>query len=305
MENVLFLHEEEKITSKKRKATELVTDTSTTKYTCSRCDLSLPASSYSTNKRKQYERKKLTFLTCSSCTVQLVQNDEQEKKQAKEQRHQQKVPSTLQTSSSIVGNTKDPSLLYIANPLQAPIVHDARTYFQSLGVSFQILLGPIEGWRTVAKLAVRCVFKQRALGNTPKNGGGNLGNKGKSSGKDEKMTTTRTAVTSIGLFQPGSHMVLPGSACCPAHHPSINRAAKVVEETLRQLDIHGYVEGSGCDDRDASDYRCFLKYLLLAVERKTKKVQLTLVWNTHHEGNAEGDRYLHTDIQSVFTDVIS
>ena len=273
---------EDQTTSKKRKATAVdsgnpdVVDTFATNYICSQCDLSLPASSFSKTKRNQYERKKLTSLTCSSCTVQMVQNDEREMKQAKEQRLQQKVPATQQTSSLVVGNSKDPSLLYIANPLQAPIVHDARTYFQSLGVSFQVHLGPIQGWRTVAKLAVRCVFKQRVE---------NQGNQD----KDKKWTTTRTAVTSVGLFQPGSHVVLPGSSCSPAHHPSINQAAKVVEDTLQQLDIHGYVEGTGCDDRDAAEHRCFLKYLLLAVERKTKKVQLTLVWNTHHEDNAEGD----------------
>ena len=276
---------EKQPTSKKRKTTDEldssgpdVETSATAYYTCSRCDLSLPASSYSKTKLNQYERKKLSSLTCTSCTVQMVQNDEREMKQAKEQRLQQKVTATQQPSSSlVVGNSKDPSLLYIADPLQAPIVYDARTYFQSLGVSFHVHLGPIQGWRTVAKLAVRCVFKQH---------GKNQRNNDKGT---ESCHTTRTAITSIGLFQPGSHMVLPGSSYSPAHHPSINQAAKMVETILQQLNIHGYVEGTGCDDQDSMDHRCFLKYLLLAVERKTTKVQLTLVWNTHHEGNVEGD----------------
>jgi hypothetical protein len=80
---------------------------------------------------------------------------------------------------------KDPSVEFLQNPLQAPLVKEAKRFFASLGCPFRVHLGPTRGWRTLAKLSVR--------GTPPV----------------------------IGLFAPGTHKVLP-MADSVAHHPAIN-----------------------------------------------------------------------------------
>lgn len=108
----------------------------------------------------------------------------------------------------------DPSSQYLASPKSAPIVRKAKSYFQSLNYAdFGIHVGPkMEGWRTVAKLAVR-----------PDKEGGKV---------------------SIGLFAPNSHDLIPVPHC-RAHHPSINAAVAALERTCHVLDVKAFDETTG------------------------------------------------------------
>lgn len=157
------------------------------------------------------------------------------------------------TKKSMKGKKlSDPSLLYITNPLQAPMVETAKNFFRSKKYSqFIVHVGPINGWRTVAKLAVR---GYKSNSNT-------IG--------DPQATGRIVANKCIGLFEPGSHEVVP---CfdSPVHHPSINSVAKLVEEALILMNATGYRE-----DTDSGLFR----YLLFSVQTVTNKVQLTFVIN--------------------------
>eukprot|EP01041_Mallomonas_annulata_P003639 gene3639-7255_t len=135
----------------------------------------------------------------------------------------------------------DPSTLYLKNPLKAPLVRECKAFFQDLGLRIQVHIGPKMGWRTVAKMAVRA-SQDKVDGWSP---------------------------IKIGLFKPGSHQVVECSNS-PVHHPSINRCILEVERVCNLCHIIAYDEATGTGQ---------LRYLLLAVERSTGKVQLTLVWN--------------------------
>lgn len=76
-------------------------------------------------------------------------------------------------------------------------------------------------------------------------------------------------VPTLGLFQVHSHDLHPIPECT-VHHPAINAAANVVQATLRSSSIRAYDEYSGKGD---------LRYALLTAERRSGKVQCTLVWN--------------------------
>lgn len=108
--------------------------------------------------------------------------------------------------------SQDPSMLYIAAPLKAPTVLDARRHF-SQHFDFQVHVGPLEGWRTSCKLAVRA-----------SRGG-----------------------PQIGLFAPGSHEVCSVTDC-PAHHPSINKAVSIVSRACASSGVKGYDEQQGSGD---------------------------------------------------------
>ena len=113
------------------------------------------------------------------------------------------------------------------------MIREAQKCFSELKCSFKITLGPTQGWRTLAKLAVR--------GTPP----------------------------AIGLFAPGTHKVLPMTTC-RAHHPSINVAVNLITKICLKLNVPGYdgVNPGG------------LSYIMFAVERNTRKVQLSLIWNS-------------------------
>ncbi len=93
------------------------------------------------------------------------------------------------------------------------------------------MVGRLYGWRTKAKLAIRGGFKN------PK----------------------------IGLFRSGTHDVEPIPDCL-AHHPSINRAVRVLEEAIREEKIFIYDEKKG-----------ILRYVQCFVDLATEKVQLSLI----------------------------
>lgn len=74
---------------------------------------------------------------------------------------------------------------------------------------------------------------------------------------------------SIGLFKAGTHEVFD-LIDCPLHHPSINQALQIIRETLSHISLEPYNE---------TKISGLLRYLQFVVERKTGKVQLTLVIN--------------------------
>ena len=68
---------------------------------------------------------------------------------------------SIMHKGKITFSKNDPSMRYIQNPRKAPIVKSAIRFFQhhptfqSHNRNFQLVLGPLVGWRTVSKLAVR------------------------------------------------------------------------------------------------------------------------------------------------------
>ncbi|CAM9317158.1 unnamed protein product, partial [Chrysoparadoxa australica] len=73
----------------------------------------------------------------------------------------------------------------------------------------------------------------------------------------------------LGLYRAGSHDVMP-IPDCRVHHPAINEAARVLTAACMKCKITGY--------RPAADDG-MLRYVQASVERRSGKVQLTLVWN--------------------------
>lgn len=142
----------------------------------------------------------------------------------------------------------DPSLQYFKDPTNTPIIQSARKFFAStrfnLDIPYQVHLGPTEGWRSVAKLAVR----------------------GSSRVEDNNRIVTNK---SIGLFGANSHIIIP-CLNSPVHHPAINIVGKIVEEGCVVNKITGY--------REATDSG-LIRYLLLSVELSSNKVQVTFVVN--------------------------
>lgn len=134
----------------------------------------------------------------------------------------------------------DPSLQYIDVPTKTPIVDEARSFFKSIAVPFEVHCGPVTGWRSVAKLAVR--------------------------GCKESGIITKNC---IGLFAPKSHDIIP---CLHSvvHHHSINFVVRLLEDVLIEKSITGY--------REETD-KGLLRYLLFAVELSSEKVQITFVLN--------------------------
>jgi tRNA/tmRNA/rRNA uracil-C5-methylase (TrmA/RlmC/RlmD family) len=187
---------------------------------------------------------------------------------------------------------EDPSLQYLQDPTKAPLVRAARQFFASAlhnskdttfrsannnNSSFAVHVRDVVGWRTVAKLAVR----NKAC-HTAKKGGGSCHN--------NNQTTRRRQQLTIGLFEPGTHNVIPMVpddddididdivvvvGC--AHHAAITAAIRVVQRVARQLGIVPYDEvvtaGTGQ-----------LRHVALAVQRHSQRVQCTLVWNNTNDG---------------------
>ncbi len=73
----------------------------------------------------------------------------------------------------------------------------------------------------------------------------------------------------IGLFKRGTHEVvsIPG---CLVHHPRVNQTVHLVKEAMKAHRIEPYQEESG---------RGLIRYIQVAIHRKTAQPQLTLVVN--------------------------
>lgn len=75
----------------------------------------------------------------------------------------------------------------------------------------------------------------------------------------------------IGLFREGTHHV-QAIPHCRVHHPSINKATALIKRWIATENVTVYDESTGCGD---------LRYLVIAVDRATERVQLTVVINAH------------------------
>lgn len=73
----------------------------------------------------------------------------------------------------------------------------------------------------------------------------------------------------IGLFKKGSHEVVP-IPDCPLHHLAINKAYTVVRQLMIEMKIPAYDEEKGTG---------LIRYLQFVVERKSRRVQLTITIN--------------------------
>ncbi|KAL9186539.1 hypothetical protein ACHAXT_005777 [Thalassiosira profunda] len=182
-----------------------------------------------------------------------------------------KAPATKDRGSN---RQKDPSMQYIENPTEAPIVQAAQRYFRSLDAEFPVHVGPLDGWRTVAKLAVR---------------------------PDPASATPKVA---IGLFMPQSHELL-SVPHCRAHHPSINAAVRAVTRACHDVGVVPYQEtgegvskeGEGAGEATVETGSGQLRYVAINVARENGAVQLTLVWNSQPPGEEKPKRKLGGDIE--------
>ncbi|CAM9562748.1 unnamed protein product [Scytosiphon promiscuus] len=73
----------------------------------------------------------------------------------------------------------------------------------------------------------------------------------------------------LGLYSSGSHDVV-GIPECQVHHPSVNLAVEALQESTKKIGVTGFRQENLDGD---------LRYVQMAVERTSGKVQLTLVWN--------------------------
>lgn len=176
-----------------------------------------------------------------------LRNARKRRRLKNDKKHTGSAPQSQRQSDSKPGQIsagEDPSLRYLASPLNAPVVQRAIQFFRNHPAqssdTFDVIVGPTTGWRTVAKLAVRL-----------------------SSG-----------CLRIGLFAPGTHDLLEIPQC-PAHHSRINSAVQVLQKKCRQLDIPPYSEKTGLGN---------LRHVLINVDRATGQQQITLVWKENdHE----------------------
>lgn len=81
----------------------------------------------------------------------------------------------------------------------------------------------------------------------------------------------RAANPKLGLFEAGNHQVV-SIPNCVVHHPAINAVAGWLRNELRDLRIAPYSEQA---------HAGVLRYVQLAVERATERVQVMLVGNCH------------------------
>jgi tRNA/tmRNA/rRNA uracil-C5-methylase (TrmA/RlmC/RlmD family) len=164
----------------------------------------------------------------------------------------------------------DPSMKYIHDPMNAPIVQAAKKFFKTIMLpnnnEFRIHVGPLDGWRTVAKLAVRAASS--------------------SSSSSPSTTNNPKAKVAIGLFLPKSHTLLPVPNC-RAHHPSINHAVACIEKACHDAGVVPYQESIILADdttihsKKENDEKGTgqLRYVAINIARESGAAQITLVWN--------------------------
>ena len=242
-------------------------------YACNDCNLQLPSDSFSKSQINKLEHNKVTSIKCAACTAaQVLRIDGPGKKKALEV-----VDEPKKAMESI---QLDPSMKYIKNPENTPIINDAKVFAKLHGTQYSVRVNATTAWRTVVKMAVRGVVRKNKKGK-------------------------ETVLTAIGLFKPGSHTVV---ACTDsaAHRPRINEALRCVEASRKRIGVEGYIEGTGYDDSannsgSSATAHCYLKYVLLVLARESNKVQLSLVWNTEPTGNVSGDLLLNTFVADLLS----
>jgi tRNA/tmRNA/rRNA uracil-C5-methylase (TrmA/RlmC/RlmD family) len=258
-------------------------------YICLECQVTKISNSYSKSQLNKFLHNKINGMKCSDCILKI---ENKEKNDILIKKNQEIERNKCKKQPKIV---KDPSTLYIRDPKQAPIVINAQEYFSSRFIDFDVKLGTLHSWRTVCKMAVRGSIER----------------------KKTKNNESDNVISTIGLFKPGSHDII-NCLTSEAHHPNINRTLQIIQKSMIKANINGYIEGSGLGDglipKDGEEinkedtilfykkYKPYLKYLLLTVERKSTKVQLTIVWNSEYIGNEEGDELLKTFIAILIRD---
>lgn len=123
-------------------------------------------------------------------------------------------------------------------PIPPPLYASACEYLKAEGVELPLRVGQLTGWRCRSKLAVR-------------------------GSQDNPL---------VGLFQEGTHDVVPMLSCA-AHHPKINEAIAIIRSFFLDQQIIPYNENSGMGE---------VRYLQFVVERKTGRIQLSLVLNAEN-----------------------
>jgi 23S rRNA (uracil1939-C5)-methyltransferase len=201
-------------------------------------------------KRRKLQRGKITNQNCDRKNI----TDDSLTNCVHSTQHHQFIGDKRESWSSL-SHRQDPSLKYINDPKAAPTVQAAKQFFEGIfrrqheqnhqENKFSIVVGPTQGWRTVARLAVRSPMSTKG--------------------------TKRTL--DIGLFVPGSHHVIPVPQC-QAHHPHINTAVNVIQRIGNDLMVQPFDETTGKKGN--------LRYVAISVERATGKQQVVLVWNEQH-----------------------
>jgi tRNA/tmRNA/rRNA uracil-C5-methylase (TrmA/RlmC/RlmD family) len=80
----------------------------------------------------------------------------------------------------------------------------------------------------------------------------------------------RRGAPKIGMFQLGTHRVVPIPGCS-VQHPLVNRAAAIVRQALVEADVPPYFEGA---------HLGLARYLQVVVERSSQSAQVVLVANS-------------------------
>ncbi|MCE5319365.1 MAG: hypothetical protein LLG04_18615 [Parachlamydia sp.] len=112
---------------------------------------------------------------------------------------------------------------------------------------------------------MRSFFQTRGLSNLPIHAGAAEGWRCRA-----KLAVRGSAQTPIvGLYQKGSHHPID-IPLCRVHHPALNQAADALRHFIQSEDIEPYNEQT---------FQGELRYIQLALERSTGKVQLVLVVN--------------------------
>eukprot|EP00600_Ochromonadales_sp_CCMP1393_P016489 CAMPEP_0175034180 /NCGR_PEP_ID=MMETSP0005-20121125/22464_1 /TAXON_ID=420556 /ORGANISM="Ochromonas sp., Strain CCMP1393" /LENGTH=377 /DNA_ID=CAMNT_0016294985 /DNA_START=94 /DNA_END=1225 /DNA_ORIENTATION=- len=121
------------------------------------------------------------------------------------------------------------------------VVQRAKRFFNTQDVALRIHIGNITGWRTHVKLAVQPLSKWGGL--------------------------------KMGLYKSGSHVV-EAIPACKVHHPRINEAVEELRRCGIDTGVRGYTEASNGQPSQGE-----LRYIQMSMDRKSGRIQLTLVWN--------------------------
>ncbi len=120
----------------------------------------------------------------------------------------------------------------------------ARLFFSSADIDMQVHMGPVTGWRTHAKLAVR--------------------------------PTSRWGGVTMGLFKANTHDV-ESIPHCRVHHPRVNEAIEFLQQAANKARVVGYQRAESVGRRKAEGE---LRYVQVSLERRTGKVQCVVVWHS-------------------------
>jgi len=135
-----------------------------------------------------------------------------------------------------------------------PMALRAQRFFASEDVDMKIHTGPVAGWRTHVKLAVRPLSRWGGL--------------------------------KFGLYKANSHDVEPIPEC-RVHHPRINEAAEILRLAATDAGVIGYEHGQNARGQRPTRSSGELRYVQFSLERHTNKVQVVLVWNAGEYKHAE------------------